>query len=93
MSNRGPKINHLAYADDLVIFSVGNKKTIKQVMKQIKLYENASGQKLNTNKSFFTTASNAKADKINRIREKIGFMNKEFPGLPYLCWKKKDMLL
>ncbi|XP_060210413.1 uncharacterized protein LOC132637320 [Lycium barbarum] len=34
MSKRGPQINHLAYADDIVIFSAGKSKVIKLIMKK-----------------------------------------------------------
>ncbi|WMV28762.1 hypothetical protein MTR67_022147 [Solanum verrucosum] len=34
MHKRGPQINHLAYANDIVIFSSGNSKSVKLIMKQ-----------------------------------------------------------
>lgn len=48
MSHRGPIINHLSYADDLVIFTSGNTKSIKMIMKQIYRYERSSGQRMNS---------------------------------------------
>ncbi|XP_060182887.1 uncharacterized protein LOC132612820 [Lycium barbarum] len=39
------QITHLAYADDIVIFSNSNTKSVKLIMKQIKNYERASGPK------------------------------------------------
>lgn len=43
MNNRGPRMNHLAYADVLVIFTSGDKYSIKQVMKTLRRYEESSG--------------------------------------------------
>lgn len=56
MSLNGPLINHLAYADDIVIFSSGSHRSIKLIMHQIKKYEQSSGQMVNKEKCFFLTA-------------------------------------
>jgi len=93
MSKRGPMINHLAYADDIVIFSSGRTKSIKLVMKQIKKYELSSGQKVNNEKNFFLIAPKASATKINRMRNSSGFMDMKFPctylGCPIYVGRKK----
>nr|XP_016504508.1 PREDICTED: uncharacterized protein LOC107822473 [Nicotiana tabacum] len=47
MNQRGPQINHFAYADDIIIFSSGNSRPVKLIMKQITNYEKASGQGIN----------------------------------------------
>ncbi|XP_070020293.1 uncharacterized mitochondrial protein AtMg01250-like [Nicotiana sylvestris] len=60
MPAKGPQIIHLAYADDIIIFSAGNNKMIRLIMEQIHKYKRASGQKLNANKVF--------SGRINRIR-------------------------
>ncbi|XP_060178282.1 uncharacterized protein LOC132608243 [Lycium barbarum] len=49
-----PQITHLAYADDIVIFSSGNSKSIKLVMQIIKKYEAVSGQ-MGKNKYHWTS--------------------------------------
>lgn len=72
-------IKHLAYADDITIFTGGNSKAIKLILKQVKRYEKASGQKVNQEKSFFITAPNTSASRINRMRVASGFMDKNFP--------------
>ncbi|XP_075098919.1 uncharacterized protein LOC142175818 [Nicotiana tabacum] len=88
-----PKINHLAYADDLMIFTGGNNKSVKFIMKQISNYENASGQLVNRNKSFFITVPRASPSRINRMRNATGFMDKNFPfnylGCPIYIGRKK----
>lgn len=86
-------INHLAYADDLVIFSSRGTKSIKLVMKQIKKYELSSGQNMNNEESFFLTAPKASATRINRMRNSSRFMDKKFPftylGCPIYVRRKK----
>ncbi|XP_075093700.1 uncharacterized protein LOC107827023 [Nicotiana tabacum] len=76
MNNRGPKINHLAYADDMVIFCGGKSKSIKLVMKQIRLYEKSSGQKVNEDKSFFCTSPKVSISRDNMMIDKTGYKHK-----------------
>lgn len=86
-------MNHLAYADDIVIFTGGKSKSVKLVLKQIKLYEKSSGQKLNRDKSFFLTSPKTSPSRINRMREITGFMDHNFPftylGCPIYIGRKK----
>ncbi|XP_060202972.1 uncharacterized protein LOC132631414 [Lycium barbarum] len=93
MSERGPQINHLAYADDIVIFSAGKSKVIKLIMKQIRAYERSSGQKVNDDKSFFCTHQKTSNSRINRIIDRTGFRHKQFPfnylGCPLFVGRKK----
>lgn len=93
MSPKGPCINHLAYVDDLLIFSSGKSSSIKLIMKQVRRYERSSGQKVNMNKSYFLTAPNTGASRINKMREATGFMDKNFPftylGCPIYVGRKK----
>ncbi|XP_059292008.1 uncharacterized protein LOC132045445 [Lycium ferocissimum] len=93
MNRNGPQITHLAYADDIVIFSSGNTKSVKLVMKQIVKYERVSGQLVNPDKSCFLTCPKTCAYRINRLRKCTGFMDKEFPftylGCPIYIGKKK----
>lgn len=84
----GHVINHLAYADDTVIFSRGN----KSIKHQIKRYENASGQQVDDAKSFFVTAPETASVRINRLRTVTGYMDRDFPftylGCPIYSRKK-----
>ncbi|XP_070034183.1 uncharacterized protein [Nicotiana tomentosiformis] len=93
MPHNGPLINHLTYVDDIVIFTSGNDKSVSLFMKVFNNYEVSSGQLVNTDKSFFLTAPNSCAARINRIRNCIGFMDKDFPftylGCPIYIGRKK----
>nr|XP_009768439.1 PREDICTED: uncharacterized protein LOC104219445 [Nicotiana sylvestris] len=96
MDQRGSMINHLAYADDIVIFYEGNNMTLKLIKKVINRYEKASGQKVNNDKSFFITAPHTCAARINRIRNATGYMDKSFPftymGCPIYYGRKTSNL-
>ncbi|XP_060216327.1 uncharacterized protein LOC132643819 [Lycium barbarum] len=93
MNKRGPHINHLAYADDIVIFCSGNSKSVKLIMKQITNYEKASGQLVNKEKSFFLTSIKTSPYRINRLRNCTDFMDKPFPfnylGCPIYAGRKR----
>lgn len=39
MEARGPQINHLSFADDVIIFASGRKNTLKLIMKTLSTYE------------------------------------------------------
>ncbi|XP_019233381.1 PREDICTED: uncharacterized protein LOC109213985 [Nicotiana attenuata] len=53
-------------------FCPGDKHSIKLIKSRIRRYEQASGQKVNNDKSFFVTAPNTSASRINRIRRNSG---------------------
>lgn len=80
MHHKGPVVNDLAYADNIIIFSSENKMSLELIMKQIKRYEKSSRQKVNTDKSFFLTDPKAGPSRIPNMRDNTGFMNKNFPS-------------
>ncbi|XP_060195103.1 uncharacterized protein LOC132624322 [Lycium barbarum] len=53
MPTNGPPINHLSYADDIIIFSSGKTYTLMKIMKCLKDYQENSGQMINEGKSCF----------------------------------------
>ncbi|XP_075086341.1 uncharacterized protein LOC142169044 [Nicotiana tabacum] len=86
-------VTQLAYADEIVIFSSENTKSIKLIMKQIRNYECVFGRQVNMDKSFFLTDPKTCAYRINRIRAKTGLLDKSFPfnylGCPIYIDRKK----
>ncbi|XP_060210287.1 uncharacterized protein LOC132637168 [Lycium barbarum] len=79
MNKKASQINHLAYADDIVIFCGGKTRSIKAVIKVIQRYEKSSGLKVNGDKSFFVIAPKTANYRINRMRQATGFLEKQFP--------------
>lgn len=93
MHKRGPQINHLSYADDLVLFSSADKYSNKLIMKLLKKYQNASGQEINKDKRFFLTHSKTSRVHNRRIKTWTCYSQSSFPfnylGCSIYCgWKK-----
>lgn len=51
--NHCPTITHLAFADDIVLFLNGSANSLTSLKDSLQLYQDASGQKINLEKSFF----------------------------------------
>ncbi|XP_059285830.1 uncharacterized protein LOC132039350 [Lycium ferocissimum] len=92
-NDTGAVINHLSYADNIVIFSSENSKSFKMIMKQIHWYNKSSGKKMNKDKCFFLTASGTTPSRINNIKEATSFLDKQFPfeylGCPVYIGRKR----
>ncbi|XP_070009508.1 uncharacterized protein [Nicotiana sylvestris] len=88
-----PKINHLVYAYDIIIFCSGDSISVKLVMNTISKYERSSAQLVNRDKIYFLTAPNTVVIRINMIRNCLGFMDKTFTftylGCPLYVRRKK----
>lgn len=86
-------ISHLSYADDVIIFSSGKKKSLLLIMKTIRNYELCSGQKINVQKSSFITGSSLAPDRKEKIKRITGFSHKLIPvkylGCPLFYGRKK----
>lgn len=50
-TKKGLQVSHLAYADDLILFTKGSKDGLKKIMNLFRHYEAVSGQKVNLTKS------------------------------------------
>ncbi|KAK6803132.1 hypothetical protein RDI58_000916 [Solanum bulbocastanum] len=83
MESRGPQINHLSFADDIIIFTSGRRQSLKLIMNTLSCYEGTSGQLINKAKSHFLLHSNAFRSTCVRVKRCTGFHQKEAP-LMYL---------
>ncbi|XP_059306149.1 uncharacterized protein LOC132057525 [Lycium ferocissimum] len=79
MNKKGPKINHLAFADDIILFSSGCRKSLMLLMETLQTYEEVSGQLINRHKSSVSLASNVEQGAINRVELITGMVHKNFP--------------
>ncbi|XP_055814563.1 uncharacterized protein LOC129884258 [Solanum dulcamara] len=95
MPKWSPKINHLAYADDMIMFTSADMVSLQRIMRILRKYEQTSGQKINMNKSAVYMHNKVAGD-ISIIVEIVTGMNRrEFPfmylGCPiYHCRRKKE---
>lgn len=79
MNRRGPQVNHLAFADDIILFSSGRKKTTKLLMNTLATYEATSGQLVNKAKSYFLLAPGVMDNMGSGIVRWIGMQQRSFP--------------
>ncbi|KAL2228339.1 UNVERIFIED_CONTAM: hypothetical protein Sindi_1813600 [Sesamum indicum] len=89
------RVSHLAYADDIIIFTRCEEHSLTKLMQFLELYEDQSGQKINHSKSFFIPGK--KANNIaHRIKCITGFNLKCLPitylGAPLHKGHKKKIL-
>lgn len=59
MPRGSPTINHLAFADDMIILCKAKATTMKLIVETLKKYEAASGQRINKEKSVIYMHHNA----------------------------------
>ncbi|KAG5585007.1 hypothetical protein H5410_045441 [Solanum commersonii] len=85
ISKWSEKLNHLAYADDTIIFDSVEKKTIALIMNVLKEYENQFGQKINKDKSYFYMFSKASNALIREVEEATCFVRGKFPIINLGC--------
>ena len=93
VSRGAPRISHLLFADDSIVFCRATVEECGRVIKVLEDYEGDSGQKLNKEKTslFFSKNTNREVQKL--IKEKFGAQivqhHKKFLGLPTLVGKSK----
>ncbi|XP_015084239.1 uncharacterized protein LOC107027648 [Solanum pennellii] len=85
MEKRGPQVNHLSFADDIILFTSGRCKTLKLLMNTLKEYEKISGQLINGDKSHFMLHSSAFNSTRGRIKRLTGFKQKQGPITYLVC--------
>ncbi|XP_060212091.1 uncharacterized protein LOC132639670 [Lycium barbarum] len=94
MNHNGPKINHLTFADDTILFCNGSKRSMELILKTLNTYEGVSGQLINKEKSCFGMADNTNIATINRLKFITGMEHQEFPikylGCPLISGRKKN---
>ncbi|WMV50074.1 hypothetical protein MTR67_043459 [Solanum verrucosum] len=76
---RGPQINHLSFADDVINFTSGKRLAIQLIMKTLTTYEQVSDQLINRDKSHFMLPVDCHQDIAEMIKEESGFTQKDNP--------------
>ena len=69
---RGPKLAHLLFADDSMLFCMSTIEECKKILNILEIYESASGQKVNKNKTaLFFNRSTTKSVRL-AIKHRLG---------------------
>ncbi|XP_013608089.1 PREDICTED: uncharacterized protein LOC106314815 [Brassica oleracea var. oleracea] len=91
-----PSINHLLFADDTLFFCRTNPKNVSALLKILSLYETASGQRINPQKSGITFSHQAPLMLKENIKTELGIEKEEgagkYLGVPeHFGRKKRDL--
>ena len=92
-SARGPRISHLFFADDSLIFCKASEKEGAEVQRIFQVYESSSGQQLNRNKTTLFFSRNTPTRVQGAIKARFGAEvikpHESYLGLPSLIGKSK----
>jgi hypothetical protein len=93
VSRGGPRVNHLLFADDSLLFFRANNSECQVVKEILWVYETASGQKLNCEKMALFFSANTSPDTAGAIRDLWGASNthsiEKYLGLPSFIGRSK----
>lgn len=79
MEQKGPQINHLSFADDVIIFFSVKDTTLQLIMGVLNDYEIVSDQLINKGKSHFMIPDKTPQDTIDLIKAITEFSQKDSP--------------
>jgi hypothetical protein len=92
-SKKGPRLSHLFFADDSLIFCKANSVEWRRLTKLLDKYEAASGQKLNKDKTSIYFSRNTSPEKRTEISQLSGLQITQcydkYLGLPTLVGKSR----
>lgn len=71
-------LNHLAYVDDIIIFTSTDKPSLELIMKVLKYYQPFLGKKINTHKSSFYMYKKVAASLMGEVGNITGFVQGAF---------------
>ena len=91
-----PKITHLFFADDSFLFSRATSNECNKLKEILCMYESASGQKINTEKSSIFFSPNTPQELKDKIANILGPMNDsihtKYLGLPSIIGRSKKLV-
>lgn len=92
-----PSITHMLFADDSYIFCKADTEEAARVVGLLSMFEKASGQKINVQKSSAFFSRNVECSQKNAVCEILRFpeadANSHYLGLPNYIGRKKTAML
>nr|XP_027067853.1 uncharacterized protein LOC113693523 [Coffea arabica] len=76
-----PTVSYLAFADDIVIFTRGDNRSVQSLMGFLELYQHGSGQRVNKDKSFYIVSPKCPLAAKRLLSRRTGF---QYKGLPFV---------
>ena len=97
LCRHGPKITHLFFADDCLLFCRSNKEECQKIQQLLDWYEAASGQLVNKNKTTLFFSRNTAKEVQQEIKELLGEPTikhyEKYLGLPSFVRRQKKSML
>lgn len=88
LSRGGPRISHICFADDLILFAEASVSQVRVIRRVLEIFCMASGQKISLQKSKIYFSNNVTRDLENRISEASGIKSTKdlgkYLGMPIL---------
>lgn len=96
ISNQGPRITHLLFADDSLLFCKAEANQVQSIRDILTLYESCSGQKINLDKSSIFFSRNTKKEQKEAICEVLPGVtmqdHSKYLGLPLVLGRSKKSI-
>ena len=93
-SANGPKITHLFFADDSLVFGRATVNEAKEIQRLLKVYEASSGQQLNCHKTSLYFSLNSNNGTKESVKTMFGAQvikpHEAYLGLPSLMGRSKS---
>ncbi|KAL0292509.1 UNVERIFIED_CONTAM: hypothetical protein Sangu_2528700 [Sesamum angustifolium] len=90
------RVSHLAYADDLMIFTTTSRQNMELLHGFLRAYERVSGQLINGSKSSFIVGRQASSLQTQAVQDVLGYQLKHLPitylGVPLYKGNRKACL-
>ena len=91
-----PRVTHLFFAEDSLFFCKAESAEVSKFVEVLKLFEAASGQKINMDKSSVTFSHNTPVETRREVLEILGPMDElrqgKYLGLPSVIGKSKNQV-